>query len=124
MKDYYFANKEYVDSKIVTMERKDIYNALLLKETEHMRIDEAFIKNGFVFIIGIVKANWTGQFEEKVIPDKYLPVTEIHGSTIYYATSDDNSKVQNISIKATGELYIWIAGTLRYNEKFQIMYPL
>lgn len=113
-----------MSSKIVTMERKDIYSDLLLKETGHMRIDEAFIKNGFVFIIGVVKTNWTGQFEEKVIPDKYLPVTEIHGLITYNATPDDNSKVQSLSIKPTGKLYIWISGALKNNENFQIMYPL
>lgn len=113
-----------MSKKLVTADLFSIYSKLVLLETGHMKITEAIVKNGFVIIKGVAKKGWTGQFEQKVVPDKYCPPITIHGQASYFATSDDNGKIQDFAITSNGNLYLWIPTALKIDEVIQVMYPL
>lgn len=124
MKDYYLTQKEYVDSKIVTMDYIDIKNKLKTVNNSHFSISDAYIKNGMVCIVGDFKAGIVGGLSGTLLPAKYFPIADIYAQIFYSRSVSDNNKIQSFSIDKKGGYYIWVSASLDKSQHFQFIYPL
>lgn len=112
---YTLANESY----------KDIYDELINKKGDFLRIDRAYVERGTVIINGTILPGITNSESSiKVVPQKYCPRHTVYGTTIYNSAQNDNNKIQSITVSNDGSIYAWIRDSLLYNESFQIIYPL
>lgn len=109
---------------LITNSYIDIKNKLLNIENDYFKVLDAYIKNGFIFIKGILKSDIVGVFSGILLPDEYRPIVEMYGQVICNGSGGDNNKVQAFRIETNGNYFIWVNEPLDSTESFQFMFPL
>ena len=110
--------------KIVTMDYIDIKSKFTAIENSYFKILDAYVKNGVVFIKGILKNGFYGVYKGNLLSAEFSPVSELHANVICNGSASDNNKVQAFSVDGNGNYHIWIEHALTTTETFQFIYPL
>ena len=110
--------------EIITKDYIDIKNKLLNIDNNYFKVLDAYIKNGFVCINGILKSDIVGVFSGTLLPEEYRPVVDVYGQVICNGTAGDNNKVQAFRIETNGNYFMWVIEPLGSTETFQFIFPL